>query len=110
MTIYINPNGDYPRHIGDIKLDSPSWIEGQDLPEGWKAVVESSYPLISADEIAEETFPVLTDGVYVQTFNVRLLTSDEIARRDAPITAKAKLIALGLTDVEIQAILMGLIR
>lgn len=106
--IYISPEGTYPLYIGDVWLADPSFTEGAELPEGWRAVVETEPPAYVEDKMIEHGEPTEIDGVLTQTWVYRDLTAEEIARRDAPITAKAKLIALGLTEVEIQALSYGL--
>ena len=107
--IYINAEGEYPRHIGDIQLVKKDWQEGDALPTGWQAVVETERPVALKYQVAYYSVPVGCDGVLTQGWTVRDLTNEEIARRDAPKTAKAKLAALGLTDVEISALVRGLI-
>lgn len=109
--LFINAENQYPRHIGDLLNAHPDYVEGDALPEGWHLVIASEFPALSADETFEEVFPVLNESRdYVQTFEVRPMTTEEIEHRDAPITAKAKLVALGLTEVEINALTRGLIR
>ena len=108
--IYINAEGEYPRHIGDVQLAKKGWQEGDALPTGWEAVVETERPVAGKDQVAYDSGPVEVDGVLTQGWTVRDLTNEEIARRDAPKTAKAKLAALGLTDVEISALVNGLVR
>lgn len=104
---YISPQNEYPRYYGDIQIENPGWELGDPLPNGWVLVVESPRPDFTEDEIAYEDFPVTENGVTKQNWKVRPLTADEIDFRDAPIKAKQKLRALGLTEVEIQAIATG---
>lgn len=106
--IYISPENEYPRHIGDIQLEHPDFKEGDALPEGWVKVEEAERPTPSTDQIVYEDFPVEVDGVMTQNWKVRDMTPEEIERRDAPKTAREKLKALGLTDVEIEALIRGL--
>ncbi len=108
--IYQDSNGNYPRYYGDIQADFPEWNLGDALPEGWLEVQETTIPEIGVDETYELGTPELVNDVLTQTWIVRPMTVEEIERRDAPKTAKAKLIALGLSEVEIQALLRGLIR
>lgn len=106
--IYISPEGTYPLHIGDVWLDAPDFVEGAELPAGWQAVVETEAPEYVEGKVIELGEPTEIDGVLTQTWVYRDMTAEEIERRDAPITAKAKLIALGLTEAEIQALSYGL--
>jgi hypothetical protein len=108
--LFIDPAGEYPRFVGDVQLDDPSFELGGVLPEGWKEVQETEIPVAGDGEVVIPADPIEIDGVWTQQWDVRPLTTDEIKRRDAPITAKEKLAALGLTDFEIQALASGLIR
>lgn len=107
--IYINPQGEYPRHIGDIQLDHPDYKDGDALPEGWVKVEETPRPTPGENQVTYEGQPEDIDGVMTQNWVVRDMTQEEIDRRDAPKRAKEKLIALGLTEVEVQALVRGLI-
>ena len=108
--IYINAEGEYPRHIGDVQLVVAGWQEGDSLPDGWQAVVETERPAGGPDQIIFDSGPVDVDGVLSQGWTVRDLTAEELDRRDAPDNAKAKLIALGLTEAEVSALISGLVR
>ena len=109
MTLYINPQGEYPRYYGDIQIENPGWEPGNDLPKGWVQVVETDAPDFDADtERAVAAEPALVDGVMTQQWAIRALTAEELERINAPATAKAKLLALGLTEIEIQTLLRGL--
>lgn len=108
--LLINPENEYPRHIGDLKLANPNWKVGDELPAGWREVAYAAdRPLAGEDEFIYETFPTEVDGVLTQTFAVRPMTAEEIERRDAPIRAKAKLEEAGFSDAEIEAIKRGLV-
>jgi len=37
---YMNAEGNYPFHKGDIQLIISGWVEGDPLPEGWHEVAE----------------------------------------------------------------------
>ena len=108
--LYINPENEYPRHIGDVQLDKKGYKEGDTLPTGWTKVKESERPTAGTDQVTVEGFPETIDGVMTQTWTVRDLTQAELDRRDAPANAKAKLIALGLTEAEVSALVQGLVR
>lgn len=105
MTAYISPENEYPRYIGDIQLEVPSYQEGDALPEGWKLVEPTDRPeSTEPDTITYEIFPVEVDGVFKQAWGNRPMTIEEIERRNAPASLVSKLIALGLTEAEIQAL------
>jgi len=108
--LYINADNEYPRHIGDIHLISPNFVEGNTLPLGWKKVEETIRPIPGKDKLSLEAFPVEVEGVMTQSWTVRKMTANELARRDAPANARAKLIALGLTELEVNALVSGLVR
>jgi hypothetical protein len=108
--LYINSENEYPRHIGDVQLAKPSFKDGDALPEGWQAVTQTTRPIPGKDKLSVEAFPVQVDGVMTQSWTVRKMTADELARRDAPASAIAKLIELGLTELEVNALVSGLVR
>tara|TARA_R110000796_G_scaffold250692_1_gene380212 strand:- start:99 stop:428 length:330 start_codon:yes stop_codon:yes gene_type:complete len=107
---YINAEGEYPRHIGDIQLVKKGWSEGDTLPTGWQTVAETEKPTAGTDQVTYDSGPVTIDGVLSQGWTVRDLTTEELARRDAPANAKARLTELGFTDAEISALVAGLVR
>jgi len=102
--LFINPENEYPRHIGDIQLVKAGFKEGDALPNGWVKVEESERPRAEANQVTVEGAPAEVDGVMTQTWTVRDFTQAELDRRDAPANAKAKLIALGLTEAEALAL------
>ena len=108
--LYINAENEYPRHIGDVQLAKPSFKDGDTLPTGWLTVKESERPTSGTDQVTVEGTPTEVDGVMTQSWIVRDLTQAELERRDAPANAKAKLIQLGLTEAEVEALVRGLVR
>jgi hypothetical protein len=102
--LYINSDNEYPRHIGDVQLAKPSFKDGDPLPTGWVKVEESERPTAGTDQVTVEGIPEEINGVITQSWVVRDLTQAEIDRRNAPANAKAKLIALGLTEAEALAL------
>ena len=108
--LYINSANEYPRHIGDVQLAKPSFKYGDALPTGWTKVEESERPTAGTDKVTVEGAPAEVDGVMTQSWTVRDLTQEELDRRNAPANAKAKLIALGLTEAEVSALVQGLVR
>ena len=108
--LLIGPNNHYPATTADIKVDHPDWTEGQPLPEGWHEVERAEMPEFDrTTQRLDENFPVEKDGKFYQDIFVREYTAEEIERRDAPKTARQKLKDLGLTEVEINSLLKGLI-
>lgn len=82
MTYFIAPNGDYPRHIGDIQREHPDFVEGAVLPDGWVEVAYGTIPDIDAEiQTWFEVAPKQIDGVLTRQFEVRDLTAEEIAVR-----------------------------
>jgi hypothetical protein len=109
---YINlETKEYPAFKGDLMLQYPDW-DGDDatLPEPWVEVEMTDLPELGVDETWVEELPVLNNGKYVQKFSIRSMTTEEIAERDAPLTAKARFIELGFSEAEIQAMQRGFIR
>ena len=79
--LFINPNGQYPRHPGDILIDHPDY-DGVNLPTGWQAVQVTEPPTLESNQVLEETYPELFNGVYVQAWSVREMTTEEIQRKE----------------------------
>lgn len=108
--LFIDPNGNYPRYMGDLLATNPGWVEGQAIPDGWIYVNEVSAPNFNASvEKLEELEPApREDGQYYQTWNVRSLTEAELEIVNAPTNARNRLANLGFTEAEIDALFMGL--
>ena len=102
--MYINSQGEFPRYIGDIQIEDSNWKKGDPLPEGWHEVAQVAPPTVGEFEVLENGEPELRDGVYYQTWTVRSMTEEEIDRKTAPKRAKQKLVDLGFTETEIQAL------
>jgi hypothetical protein len=91
-------------------LDAPGWRLGDDLPEGWVLVAETERPEPGANQVTVEAAPKEIKGVWTQQWLVRDMTTEELERRDAPANAKARLVELGFTEAEIEALVRGLVR
>lgn len=106
--LLIDPQGNYPRYIGDLKSQNPDWSEGEALPENWKYVNYTTVPEFDAStHKLEELSPVLAeDGQYYQTWNIRELTAEELEIANAPDTARTKLQNLGFSNAEIDFLLL----
>lgn len=108
--LFISPESDYPRHIGDIQLANKGWQPEDDLPENWQLVMFTDRPEIGNYQVCYEEFPKEIDNVLSQNWQVREMTDEEKSYKDAPANAKAKLIELGLTELEVSALVRGLVR
>lgn len=107
--LYIDPNGNYPRYYGDIMSEHPDWQLEDALPEGWQLVADAPAPDYAEDETFEDGEPAVIDGILTRTFVVRKLTQEELDARQAPQRARQKLIELGFSEVEINAIARGVL-
>lgn len=69
MGYFIDPEGNYPRHAGDVQIVAPGWNEETDeLPEGWVNVEPGTTPDIPAGHELVELAPKLVRGRYVRQF------------------------------------------
>jgi hypothetical protein len=100
MSLYISPNNEYPRHIGDVQLASPNWKPDDELPSGWIAVVPTDPPIAEQGKVVYESAPVETDGVWLQTWAIRDLTDAEIQQRNLAEIRRKVLANEPLTEAE----------
>jgi hypothetical protein len=71
MGYFIDAEGQYPRHAGDVQLVQPGWVEGVDpLPAGWVAVAEGVIPEIAEGFELVELAPADIGGELVRQFEV----------------------------------------
>lgn len=71
MSYFIDPDGNYPRHIGDVKRDNPDWNpETDELPDGWSEVAAGVIPDIPEGFYLNELAPAFVDGVLTRQFEV----------------------------------------
>jgi hypothetical protein len=91
--LLIDPQGNYPRYVGDLLLANPSWKEAQPLPEGWIIVNPSEIPSHNmATHKLEELHPALAeDGQYYQSWSLSEITLSESEIRE-------KLLSMGLPE------------
>ena len=101
---YISPNNEYPRYPGDIQIEHPEWNVGDPLPAGWIFVNETNPPELEPGQTYEAGHPEEINGEWFHTWIVRNLTESELSILNAPRTAREKLVALGFSEAEIQAI------
>jgi hypothetical protein len=109
MLIFIDSEGNYPRFIGDVLVDYPDWNEKLPLPSGWQLVKETAPPRTALEnQVIEELAPVGINGELRQQWSVRDMNEEELLQLDPSHTAKMKLIRLGFTQEEIDAIAAGI--
>ncbi len=85
MSAYIKLSTfDYPRHIGDIEIDSAGMAD--------YAHVEWRDPPVfdNATQRCNETAPVLENGVWHMVWSVRDATQSEIAMANSPMPRDGK--------------------
>jgi hypothetical protein len=75
----INPQNKYPLFIGDLQLEHADWQEGDALPEGWFEVEQIERPTFNeATETVYEINPVKKNGKFIQVWEKRLMTEEEL--------------------------------
>lgn len=91
--LLIDPQGNYPRYIGDLLLSDSGWEEGSPLPEGWILVNTSEIPHHNmSTHRLEELRPILAeDGKYYQSWSLSEITLSESEIRE-------KLLSMGLPE------------
>lgn len=108
--LFQDPEGNYPKYLGDIRTIDPEWQEGDKLPEGWQQITEAPYPTDIPDEHLVEWGELENkDGKLVIPWVIRPWTDEERARITAPERAKQRLIDLGFDEYEIKALIQGLV-
>lgn len=71
MGYFIDPEGNYPRHAGDVQIYVPGWNEDTDaLPEGWINVEPGTIPEIPEGFYLVELAPKLVKGKYLRQFDL----------------------------------------
>lgn len=69
MGYFIDPEGNYPRHAGDVQIVVPGWDEEIDaLPEGWVNVEPGIIPDVPEGFYLVELAPKAVKGKYVRQF------------------------------------------
>lgn len=77
--LLINPEREYPRYIGDLKLEHEDWQIGDALPEGWVEVLPTEMPEYDYEtESVDELVPTLVNGEYRQVWQKRDKTAEEL--------------------------------
>jgi len=83
MAIYYNTEtNEYPRHDGDLEL--LGWSLATPLPENWVEVHSADPPAVLENEIAYEVLPQLVSESWIQQWDVRGMSPEEIELRDNP--------------------------
>lgn len=106
---FIDSDGNYPKFIADVQTEIPGWEEGQALPANWKLVEESEVPVAGENQKIVEGYPSEVDGSWKRTWSVVDMNEEELEIKNAPSSARSKLISLGFTNQEINAISRGLV-
>jgi hypothetical protein len=91
--LLIDPQGNYPRYIGDLMLSNPEWNVEDALPEGWALVNPSEIPLhnMSTHKL-EELYPTLReDGQYHQSWSLSEIPLSESEIRE-------RLLSMGMPE------------
>lgn len=110
MFLYNTETKEFPIFVGDAQVANPEWdgdIENPPAPLVW---VADAAPLQLENKVVEDAEPKLVAGVWTRQYTYRDYTEDEIATINAPISARAKLVALGFSEIEIKALTLGLLR
>lgn len=69
--ILINPNGEFPRFIGDLQNSHPSYTQGDPLPDGWLLVTETTPPEVQDGYEAVWGDPIQTPNGYETTWVIQ---------------------------------------
>ena len=81
MAAYINTKTfEFPRYIGDVIADSPSWTPDLPLPSGWAELHIDEPPTTSDTQTALYGTPTLDGTVYRVGFTIKELTDSELAK------------------------------
>jgi hypothetical protein len=107
--IYIDPNGNYPRHYGDIMQANPGWEVDDSLPAGWQEVAEVVFPIPTEGYNVIEGEPALVEGVLTRTYTVEPYTQEQVETKDAMSRLNDKIEAAGFTEYEMFAIRNNLV-
>ena len=71
MGYFMDPQGNYPRHAGDIQAVAPDFIEGESaLPDGWVEVLAGEIPALAEGEMFVEIAPKKINGKFVRQFEI----------------------------------------
>jgi len=98
MSLFIDSQGNYPRHIGDLLLEHPDY-NGTDLPEGWKLVEQTDQPIPELGHVVLELDFEIVDNNYIQRWATRPLTEQEIASHEAFLEKRRE--EYGITSTEL---------
>lgn len=66
MVSYIDPDGNYPRHAGDIMFSNPFWRIGDELPAGWEVVEDTDIPMSDVGYQIILSEPKKVNGIWKQ--------------------------------------------
>jgi hypothetical protein len=80
--ILIDNEGNYPRHVGDLRLAHPDYKDGDPLPEGWLEVAANDPDNVPEGHVSYELAPQEIDGVWYRVWASRPPTEEELAERE----------------------------
>lgn len=95
--MYIYKGTDYPLFIGDIQIMHPEWSEGDPLPTDWELVTQEPVPEITDEQTVVQLPVDLVKGKWVQKWQVRDLTTEELQARTVRAQAIADLQRRGMS-------------
>jgi hypothetical protein len=100
MAVYISPNNEYPRHIGDLVIEHPDFQDGDEIPNGWKLVLPTEMPVAEVGYVVYEIDPIQVNGIYYQSWATRILSENEIKSNQVLAVKRKVMMKLPLTEAE----------
>jgi hypothetical protein len=98
MTIYVDPDGNYPRYAGDIAIAHPSWATGDPAPQGWVRVAEVEPPVPTESTYVYEEFPIMIGDVLTQNWVSRSLSEEELLQASVSSNTLPPYLGLGASE------------
>lgn len=110
MFLYNTETKEFPIFVGDAQVANPGWDGDIDNPPAPLVWVHDAAPVNAENKVIEDAEPKLINGVWTRQYKYRDYTADELEAINAPVSARAKLVALGFSEAEINALAIGLLR
>ena len=110
MFLYNTQTKEFPIFLGDAQVANPGWDGDINNPPAPLVWVADAAPEQRENKVVVDAEPKLVDGVWTRQYTYRDYTAEELEQINAPITARAKLAALGFSEAEIKALVFGLLR